>query len=77
MAPELVVTNPGRNRRSADPRVNLINRRREFFRATPAEARAHLLELTGDILEFTELPEAIEYRQSRPTVKDGGNVVGR
>lgn len=45
-------------------RVNRVNHRREFFYATPAEARSHLLALTGEILEFTELPEAVEYQQS-------------
>lgn len=50
--------------RLADRRVNRVNMRREFFRATPAEAREHLLELTGDLLQFEELPEALEYHQS-------------
>ena len=36
---------------------------REFFHATPAEAKAHLAELTGELLEFEEVPEALEYRQ--------------
>jgi hypothetical protein len=45
-------------------RVNLINRRREFFRATPLEVKAHLSELAGELLEFQEDPEAIEYRQT-------------
>jgi hypothetical protein len=46
-------------------RVNRVNQRREFFYATPTEAREHLLALTGEILEFTELPEALEYQQSQ------------
>ncbi|WP_040771897.1 DUF4041 domain-containing protein, partial [Rhodopseudomonas sp. B29] len=50
--------------RLAAMRVNTINRRREFFRATPSEVKVHLGELTGELLEFTELPEALEYRQS-------------
>lgn len=49
--------------RLADARVNLVNRRREFFRATPIEVKAHLSELAGELLEFQEVPEAIEYRQ--------------
>lgn len=44
-------------------RVNLVNRRREFFRATPLEVKAHLAELAGELLEFKEIPEALEYRQ--------------
>ena len=45
-------------------RVNLVNRRREFFRATPLEVKAHLGELAGELLEFKEVPEALEYRRS-------------
>ena len=48
----------------ADRRVNRVNMRREFFYATPAEARDHLLALTGDLLQFEELPEALEFHQS-------------
>jgi hypothetical protein len=52
--------------RLADVRVNLINRRREFFRATPAQAKQHLTELAnkGELLEYLDLAEAVEYRQS-------------
>lgn len=50
--------------RLADRRVNRVNNRREFFYCTPLEAKAHLLELTGELVEFTEHPEALEYRQS-------------
>jgi hypothetical protein len=50
--------------RLADRRVNLINQRREFFYATPAEAKRHLMELTGNLLQYEEVPEALEYRQS-------------
>jgi len=49
--------------RLAGVRVNLVNRRREFFRATPIEAKAHLAELAGELLQFQEVPEALEYRQ--------------
>jgi hypothetical protein len=48
----------------ADRRVNLINERREFFFASPAEVRGVLLEKTGGLLEYTEVPEAPEYFQS-------------
>jgi hypothetical protein len=50
--------------RLSEARVNLVNMRREFFRATPAEVKAHLAALSGELLEFHELAEAIEYRQS-------------
>jgi hypothetical protein len=50
--------------RLANARVNIVNRRREFFRVTPAEVKALLADLTGELLEFTEVAEALEYRQS-------------
>lgn len=49
--------------RLADRRVNLVNRRREFFRATAQEAKEHLAALAGELLQFQDLPEALEYRQ--------------
>lgn len=49
--------------RLAAARVNIVNRRREFFHATPLEAKAHLAELAGELLEFQEIPDALEYRQ--------------
>ena len=53
------------HRRMADVRVNRVNMRREFFYATPQETREQLLRVAGDILEYEEHPEALEYRQSR------------
>lgn len=50
--------------RLADRRVNRVNQRREFFYATPHEVKEHLLSLTGDLLEYEETPEALEYHQS-------------
>ena len=52
------------HQRFADKRVNRVNLRREFFYATPAEVREHLLELTGELLSFEETPEAVEFHQS-------------
>jgi hypothetical protein len=51
----------------ADRRVNRVNLRREFFYATPVEVKTHLQALAGDgeLLEFAELAEALEFRQSR------------
>lgn len=49
--------------RMADVRVNIVNRRREFFRASPLEVKAHLAELAGELLQFQDVPEALEYRQ--------------
>lgn len=53
------------HRRLADKRVNRVNLRREFFYATPAEARDLLAELAGELLEFEEFPEAVEFHQSQ------------
>ncbi len=53
------------HQRLADRRVNRVNMRREFFCATPAEARDLLKELTGELLQFEEEPEALEYHQSQ------------
>jgi hypothetical protein len=50
--------------RFADKRVNRINARREFFYATPAEVRDALKDIAGNLLEFTEEPEAEQYRLS-------------
>ncbi|MFI1919377.1 DUF4041 domain-containing protein [Nocardia sp. NPDC020380] len=58
------------HRRLADKRINHVNQRREFFRATPAEVRDHLQALAGRLLEFNELAEAVEYRQSLAAVRD-------
>ncbi len=51
--------------RLADQKMNRVNKRREFFYATPAEVKEHLLQVAGDILEYREEPEAIEFRQSQ------------
>lgn len=50
--------------RLAHVRVNRVNLRREFFYASPAEAKHHLSELAGDILQFQEIPEALQFRES-------------
>jgi hypothetical protein len=50
--------------RLVDRRVNLVNQRREFFRATPLEAKMHLAELAGELLQFQDVPDALEYRES-------------
>ena len=49
----------------ADGRVNRVNERREFFFATPEEVRVVLAEKVGNLLEFTDEPEATQYLQSR------------
>ncbi|WP_242454041.1 DUF4041 domain-containing protein [Bailinhaonella thermotolerans] len=49
----------------SDRRVNKVNPRREFFRATPAEVRDLLEQIAGQhLLEYRDVPEALEWRQS-------------
>jgi hypothetical protein len=50
--------------RLAAQRVNAINRRREFFHVSATVAKEHLIQLAGELLEFQDIPEALEYRQS-------------
>lgn len=45
-------------------RLNRVNRRREYFRCTPAEVKALLHDLAGNLLDYRDEPEAFEYRQS-------------
>jgi hypothetical protein len=61
--------------RLANVRVNIVNRRREFFRVTPIEVKAHLSEFAGELLEFREIPEAIEYRQSLNIQANGNSAL--
>lgn len=51
----------------ADRRLNLVNTHREFFYATPHEVKEALLKLKGDLVSFTETPEALEWHQSENT----------
>jgi hypothetical protein len=65
------------HRRLADRRVNAVNLRREFFYATPDEVKPHLLELGGELLEYQEMAEALEFRQSGLRERVGGTAAGR
>lgn len=66
------------HRAFADRRVNRVNERREFFFATPAEVRDVLAEKVGNLLEFVEEPEAMEYLRSKsywpPSYADGASA---
>jgi hypothetical protein len=48
----------------AKSRVNAVNLRREFFRIGVFDVKTRLAQLAGELLEFQEIPEALEYRQS-------------
>lgn len=57
----------------AAKRVNLVNLRREFFYATPADVRTLLHEFEGNhLLSFEEAPEAVEWHQSENTRRSSG-----
>lgn len=64
-ADDAVTVEADLHRAFAERRVNVINQRREFFFATPAEVREVLLEQVGSLLEFAEEPEATQYLQSK------------
>lgn len=49
--------------RLSDCRVNIVNQRREFFRTTPIRVKHLMADLAGELLEYREVPEALEYRQ--------------
>jgi hypothetical protein len=48
----------------AAQRVNHANLRKEFFFASPGEVRVALMSRVGNLLEFVEHPEAVEYLES-------------
>jgi hypothetical protein len=49
----------------ASVRLNHVNERREFFFASPGEVRTVLGEKVGNLLEFTDQPEATQFLQSK------------
>jgi hypothetical protein len=57
-------------------RVNVVNRRREFFHAASSEVKEHLIELAGELLQFEDEPEALEYRQSLAQARTSTVVSG-
>lgn len=62
--------------RLAVTRVNQVNLRREFFHVAPGDVKELLAALAGELLEFYDVPEATEYRQSlqhRQSIVSGNN----
>jgi hypothetical protein len=60
------------HQRLSHKRVNLVNPRREFFYATPAEVKDLLLGLGDDhVLEYNDTPDAVEWRASEPGRRGG------
>lgn len=63
--------------RFASKRVNLVNMRREFFYATPAEVRDALIDIGNDhVLEYNAEVEAVEWRASDPRRRGDGETHG-
>ncbi|WNV87262.1 DUF4041 domain-containing protein [Umezawaea sp. Da 62-37] len=61
----------------AHRRLNLVNPRREFFYATPAEVRDLLVSLGNDhVLEYNDIAEAVEWRASDPGRRGGPGTAG-
>lgn len=65
----------------AAQRVNHANLRKEFFFASPGEVRVALMSKVGNLLEFVEHPESVEYLESLrywpDRQKDGQISTGR
>lgn len=65
------------HRQFASQRVNQVNNRKEFFYATPAEVRDALQRFAGQhLIEFTEEPQALEWRAGRRMGEDGAPAAG-
>ncbi len=58
----------------ANRRMNMVNERKEFFFASPSEVREVLISKVGNLLEFTEKAESIEFLQSRRYWPEALNV---
>jgi hypothetical protein len=55
----------------ADRRVNMVNARREFFYASPAEVQDILSALDLSMLSYVDEPEALEWHQSQTALGSG------
>jgi hypothetical protein len=64
------------HRRFAHARVNRINLRREYFYTTPAEVKAALADVAGNLLQFIEHPDAEQYRSSEQIRADESGAAG-
>lgn len=53
------------HRSFSERKVNWVNERREFFFASPAEVREVLATKVGNLLHYTDEPEATQFHQSR------------
>ncbi|MFF3447736.1 DUF4041 domain-containing protein [Streptomyces sp. NPDC002667] len=65
------------HRQFASQRVNQVNSRKEFFYATPAEVRDALQQFSGQhLIEFTEEPQALEWRAGSARREAGTSIAG-
>ncbi|WP_406508027.1 DUF4041 domain-containing protein [Streptomyces sp. NBC_00212] len=65
------------HRQFASQRVNQVNSRKEFFYVTPAEVRDALQRFAGQhLIEFTEEPQALEWRAGRLAGGAGASAAG-
>ncbi|MEU9101908.1 DUF4041 domain-containing protein [Streptomyces sp. NPDC048361] len=65
------------HRQFASRRVNQVNSRKEFFYATPTEVRDALRQHAGQhLIEFTEEPQALEWRAGRHLGEAGARAAG-
>ncbi|WP_406343803.1 DUF4041 domain-containing protein [Streptomyces sp. NBC_00648] len=65
------------HRHFASQRVNQVNSRKEFFYATPAEVRNALQQFAGQhLIEFSEEPQALEWRAGQRMGEAGAPVAG-
>ncbi|MGW3115924.1 DUF4041 domain-containing protein [Streptomyces sp. NPDC001107] len=65
------------HRQFASQRVNQVNSRKEFFYATPAEVRDALQRFAGQhLIEFTEEPQALEWRAGQRAAAGGALAAG-
>lgn len=64
------------HQRLSHRRVNLVNHRREFFHATPAEVRDLVVELENSpVLQYDDVAEAVEWRASEASRRDGAGAL--
>jgi hypothetical protein len=64
------------HRRFAHVRVNRINLRSEYFYTKPAEVKAALADVAGNLLQFIEHPGAEQYRSSEQIRADESGAAG-
>ena len=57
-----------------DRRVNLVNRRKEYFRDVSLDEVERIVRARGVTAQFTSIPEAREYRETQTAIRDRSEV---